>query len=222
MDLTTGALIYPNRNQQLFFALEPVEKAAARALGCYLQRHVFKVHPGCPGMDELSRTRELRLTRIYDDFPSAQTQLQYPSASIVPVGAVEHTGSLTASARSDTYDPEKGTVVWVLGEVTGLLQLDIWCDSVADADAFYSRLPALMSPGEGQSGLLLRAPPGYLSAPLRYLLVQRERRDQPESAYAHERRVSCTIRFDAPDLDLRCAGPLLTVVATSDVREPTG
>jgi hypothetical protein len=216
----TGQLIYPNRNRQLFFALEPVEKAAAAALGCYLRAQTFRIHPGCPGVGELSRTRELRLVRIYDDFPSAQTKLEYPSASIVPAGAVEHDGSLTVSPREETYDPEAGTVVWVLGEVTGLLQLDIWCDSVASADAFYSRLPALLSPGEAMSGLLLRGPPGYLSAPMRYLLINRERRDQPESAYAHERRVSCTIRFDAPDLDLRCAGKLMQPQLNTTVVEP--
>lgn len=217
MDLT-GSLIYPNRNQQLFFALQPVEKAAAAALGAYLQRHVFKVHPGSPHFSELSRTRELRLRRVYDDFPSAQTRLEYPAASIVPVGAVEHQGSLSQSPRSETYDPVAGTVVWVLGEATGLLQLDIWCDHVADADAFYARLPALMSPGDGMTGLLLRAPPGYLSAPVRYLLINRERRDQAESAYANERRISCTIRFDAPDLDLRCVRAM-DVRVSSDVQE---
>ena len=133
---------------------------------------------------------------------------------------IGHNGGDYGVATVAFYDPDAGTVVWVLGEVTGLLQLDIWCDSVASADAFYARLPALMSPGEGMAGLLLRAPPGYLSAPVRYLLISRERRDQPESAYANERRVSCTIRFDAPDLDLRCS-TLMEPRLTSTVVEPT-
>ncbi len=212
----TGELIFgrPAPPRQLPFALMPVEKAACAALSAYLQRQTFLVHEGKPAVDELSRTKPLQLVRILDDFPAAHVQLAYPSASLVAVGAVEHEGGFQPSVREDTYDPDRGTVVWNIGECTGLLQLDIWADSVAAADAFYARLPALMNPGDGVGGLHLRLPPGYLSAPCRYLLVQRERRDTVESAYANERRVSATIRFDAPDLDLRCATVLDPRVST--------
>lgn len=205
-DDRTGQLIYPPlaAQRQLPFALMAVEDAAVIALRGYLACQTFLVHEGEPRFDELSRTRQVRLSKVYDDFPGAHVQLEYPSASLVAVGQVEHRGGFTPSVREDTYDPDRGTVVWVLGEATGTLQLDIWADNKATADAFYARLPALMNPGEGMSGLHLWLPPGYLSAPCRYLLVGRERRDTVESAYANERRVQASIRFDAPDLDLRC------------------
>lgn len=201
----TGQLLFGRARKQVPFALQPPEKAAAAALGAYLRCQTWLVHAGTPAADALPHVRSIKLAELHSDFPSAQQQLRYPSASIVPAGDVEHTGGFTPSPREETYDPEAGTMVWQIGEVGGTMQLDIWCDQVADMDAFYARMSAVMNPGEGVSGLHLVGPPGYLSAPFRFLLLSHTRRDTPDSAFAHERRMSASIQWDAPDLDLRCA-----------------
>ena len=204
----TGELIYGDGGKPRPYLLLPPEQAAIEALSAYLKTQAFLVHAGAPEVDELSRVRAVSLAYVLEDFPGPGNTLQYPCASLIPVGEIEHEGGFTPSAIPVSFDPVAKTALWDLGQARGLLQLDLFADSKAVRDALVAALPALFNPNEGMSGLYLRGAPAYACATLRYLLLSHSGRDTLEGAYANERRVSASIRFEAPLLGLRCALPL--------------
>jgi hypothetical protein len=205
----TGELVHGDGGRAARpYLLLPPEQAAIEALAAYLRRATFVMHEGTPNVDELSRAREFGLASVTEDFPDGAEDLTYPAASLVLVGEAEHGGGFTPSAVADTWDPVKGTVLWYLGETRGLLQLDLFADSKPVAQAITARLPELFNPNEGMSGMYLRAPDTYASATVRYLLLSHGPRTTLETAAANERRISATIRWEAPLYALRCARPL--------------
>lgn len=212
----TGELVHGDGERTLPYLLLPPEKAALEALAAYLGRATFLVHAGTPEVGELSRVRAVTLAQVLEDFPNAEDELQYPSASLIAVGEVEHRGGFTPSPIEETFDPGARTMLWSLGEARGLLQLDLFADSKALIDALGAGLPALMSPNEGMSGLYLRGSPAFQCRTIRYLLVGHESRTTFDSVYANERRVTASVRWEAPLLALRCAQPL-TVRAQAEV-----
>lgn len=201
----TGELVHGDGQRTKAYLLLPPEDAAAEALAAYLGRATFVVHEGEPKVDELSRAREFTLAAVLDDFPAAGEALVYPCASVTAVGDVEHQGGFTPSVLEHTFDEAAGTVLWSLGEAQGLLQLDLWADSSAVGQALAARLPDLFNPNEGMSGMLLTGPPAYHGSSIRYLLLSHRSGSTLESAAANERRITATVRWEAPLLALRCA-----------------
>lgn len=194
------------------------DTAVRQALARYLGAVTFSIWEGVPDVSELSRAREFRLVRVLPDFPGPTTELVYPSASISETVAQAYEGGMTPGVLEDSYAPETGSVLWQLGRVDGLLQVDFWADSPALRDAIAAALPGVMNPNEGMSGFYLRLPSTYASAVARYLQLTQETVDQPESAWANERRLMLTVRYTAPVLVRRAAVPLRAMVRT-DVSE---
>jgi len=187
--------------------LLPPDDAAAEALCRYLGRQVFYVHEGSPAVDELSRMRSFCLESVSTSWPAADQPMRYPSATILGGDDVQHTGDSPAPIE-DTFDPFDETVAWYLGEASGTLQVDFWCDSEATRQAISAQLAALFSPGEGRGGILLELGPRYLGLGGRFSLLTHGRQDTPDAVWAGERRLRATVRWEVADVVVRRAKPL--------------
>lgn len=189
--------------QVVHFVLLPPRMAAAEALAAYLRKQRFWVWEGSPAVDELSRQREVTLAQVLPEFPGPKTEMLYPSASISDLRGVTYPGGFTPTVMEETHDVATGTVLWCLGQAEGIFQVDFWADSIALRDALGAQIHRFFNPRESMHGVLLQMPETYACAICRYTLTGAEEIDTPESAYANERRVRCSVRWEAPLLDRR-------------------
>ena len=208
--MATGDLLHNDGGLiKLARVLVPPEDAAAEALAAYLRRACFYIHEGDPPVGELSRQRPFQLVSVATDWPGPTDQLAYPSATIFGGDDTQHTGSGTPRPMEALWDPFAGTVPWLLGIATGTFQVDFWADSAPVRQAIAARLPGLFSPSENRAGILLELPAHYLSLTARYSLVSKGRTDAPDTVWAGEHRLRAVVRWEAPDVELRCGKELV-------------
>jgi hypothetical protein len=206
--MATGDLLHNDGAAiKLARVLIPPEDAAAEALEAYLRCATFYVHAGEPPVGEISRMRNFRLAEVSTDWPAADAQMEYPSATIIGADDTQHTGSGTPRPMDELWDPFAGTVPWLLGTATGTFQVDFWSDSAPVRQAIAARLPGLFSPSEARYGILLELPPTYLSLTARYSLITKGRLDNVDSVWGGQHRLRAVVRWEAPDVELRVGLP---------------
>lgn len=189
-------------------AMDP-KSALSRILAAYLATLEFAVS-GTRGPISTSDVR-FKLEHVLEDWPDPDQQLVYPSASIVvpDIGMSRHAFAPTALEETlGVYDCPgilDGSVLWKLGEQDVELQVDFWLNSVPARDAVAARLPGAFAPGESAMRVMVEGTPEYWSLPARFALVGWADKDEPGTAYAHERRLTATIRGTIDVVELRCA-----------------
>lgn len=198
-----------------------VEIAAAQTLAAYLKKQTFTVWGGKAELPETTRDREFQLVDVLDDFPGHDQTLNYPSASIIPRQSTAMSIDTSPYACEDTWDEARGTVVWYLGDASGVFQVGFWADSKALRDSFAASIPGIMNPRESMSGVLLRMPELYACAGARFTLTDVTRINLPDRAFTNEWELRALIRWEAPILDVRRANRFMPR-AHSAVSDPQG
>ena len=187
--------------------------AIARALARYLETLVF-TRSGPP--DVL-----FKLKRVWDEWPDAETRIDYPSASVLP-GTAEYDDSLlTPSFVEGTFGQfAPGTALVQQAELTERIQLDIWASSREEREAIVAGIESALNPREDAYGLDLPMP-DYYEREASYVLHGVQFIDDEGSA-RNERRAVMHIDAIAPVVALRHTSlmlPRVTVAvgATLDV-----
>lgn len=195
--------------------------AASFTLAQYLAEQCFYVWKGKPPFGDVSRTRPFRLRRVYFEWPDPNIRLEYPSASVVDDGEPEYQAHnlVPTPLDQDLLDLDAGTVVWKVAEAQGTFQLDFWADNVPVRTAIAAQLGGIFNPEECRSGVLLEGPKEFFCCPIRFTLLSVQRMDQPNLIYANERRLTCSVQWEAPVLDVRGAVPFQPRTAL-EVTEP--
>lgn len=211
-----GMLLNPPTFAIARFPLTDARSAAAEALRGYLRAARFTV------WGDKAPNREFAFNRVDRQWPESSAPLDVPVAVVLDPDSVrEDAFSFVPVPLEETFDKhEPNTVLWKTAEVVMTLQLDVWVGSDPEREAVLATLPALFAPGEDQFGIFVTAPAGYWCLPVRLTLLSTQRMDTPDSVYARERRVMCTIRAEIDEVHLRCAA-LISVRVNVETVEPS-
>lgn len=178
--------------------------ACRAALAQYLREAIF-VRWGAKAFDE-----SFKLNEVLEEWPDPDHAQTYPNASIVDSTATAMSGhAFTATPLEETIDVfAKGTVLWKLAEADPVFQVDFWCSDIGQREAIAAHLPALFSPGEDTSRVVLTGMPEHFALPVRATLLDYQRMDTPQGVYETERRLLARIQCDIDVVELRCANVL--------------
>lgn len=184
--------------------LDPI-KAMANTLACYIGRTQFARDAGTQGKTVF------KLERIYSEWPDEDTELVYPSASIIAIGDVpfQADGVMPHPMETSIEVFCPNTVLWKTAEGVADFQVDYWANDRNTRQAMAARVPALFSPGETRSGVVLAGDPQYFNLSVRATLLSAQRPDDEDNIYTHERRYRTTVRCEIDVVHLRQAVPLL-------------
>lgn len=212
--------IPPEFGKPVTVAIVDPRQACAMALRAYLEPAVFRVWPG----EEGAEVREFQITEFLTEWPDPAKELPYPCASIVDVTDVTYEAHhFTPTMLEETYEAfAPRTVLWKVGELDHLFQVDWWLNTAPDREAVAARLPGLFSPGESRSGVLLEGPEAYFCRSVRAILESSRRMDTQESTYAAERRLMTRVRVAIDVVELREAVTFQpsTCVVVEDPNDP--
>lgn len=153
---------------------------------------------------------------VFSQWPSADTDLPYPCASVVAAGPpVSDEGSWTPRMMEDTWgvfdpqgSPPKSSALWKLGEMTHNLQIDIWTSTFAEQSAAMARMHGAFAPGERAHRVLLTGTPDYWSLRVRAAMRGIERVETEAAMYANEFRARMLVTASIDVAELRCATEL--------------
>lgn len=209
MSNATGSLVLPAKPELPELArLNRIDAraAGAYALSQYLQNAVFE-----KWNDQDPTPTPFQLRRVLPEWPNASVAIDYPTASIVDAGptamGAHNFVPTPIESTKDAY--QANSVVWKLGEIDMVFQVDFWTQSVPDREAIAASLPGLFAPGEGRSCALVRCPEEYFCALARLSLESYQRMDEATSVFVGERRLMAEVRVSVDVLELRCATVLL-------------
>lgn len=213
-----GKLLNPPTFGIARFPRIDARSAAAEALRGYLRAAQFTV------WGDKAPDRTFTFNRVDRQWPEPSAPLDVPVAVVLDPDSVrEDPFSFVPAPLEETFDVyEPNTVLWKTAEVVMTLQLDVWVGNDPEREAVLATLPALFAPSEDQFGIFVCAPDTYWSLPVRLTLLSTQRMDTPDSVYARERRVMCTIKAEIDEVHLRCAAIASVHVNVETVEPPQG
>jgi hypothetical protein len=190
-----------------------VRNAAAETLAAYLGGVIFVIAGG------KAEDKEFRLSEVLPNWPEADVELKYPSASIDDGPAPYEAHDFVPTMQEDTYNVFcPGTVIWKTGELVVEFQVDFWTNTEATRQAIAAGLPRIFNPTETRSGVLLAGHPDYFHRAVRCTLLDVDRNDGEDSTYDRERRLRTVVKAEIDVVHLRQVSQLAPDVIL-DVQE---
>lgn len=200
--------------------------AMAKALAAYLEKVWWYVDG-----DESVQDTRFRLNPIAEEWPSADEELDYPTASIVEAGETEqHPSGFVPTPLEETwgtFDELAGlsgvpgkTVLWKEADAVASFQVDFWTNSKPDRQAIEAQIASVFSPGQDRYGVLVEGPKLYYSRPCRFTLETHKNDDTKVTAFVNERRLRCSVTGECDIVSLRMATMTTVQPACVEVTDP--
>jgi len=168
-------------------------------------REVLAAYLGNLSFDSCGRS--FRLVRVLDRWPTPDTQIAYPSASIVAEGRpVDDSESLVPRIIPNTWNGK--SALWKIGEMTQSFQVDFWTDSFVDQSAIMSRMHGAFASGEMAHRVMLTGTDDYYGLPVRAAMRGIERIETPQSMFENEFRARMVVLTSIDVAELRCVTAL--------------
>lgn len=102
------------------------------------------------------KTAVPELSAVYDDFPSANQQLDMPCATIYASRPLFTTMMPYVVAKGAKDDQNRALVTRVFGQWDVTLQLDLWCKTKLERHELFQKLVLALNPNISTSGLSLQ------------------------------------------------------------------